>query len=213
MASSKTSLQRRCLSFVKSKLIIHCICAFYILFAQLACGQICETLPCTQSIAQYTVATYVPPDKSTAAHSVYSRSTTPTPSIQSTSKATFPSKDNTHHTAAGDTPSNTPDTRPSVTQAANNITTTALEQFSRTKPVNLSRSSANATSSTNCGPCSVAAEQVQVYYWPTASVKSDCPRAASAILPQDSQTYASNATTTLTASTGQITTDVIDGFT
>ena len=61
------------------------------------------------------------------------------------------------------------------------------------------------------------AEQVQVFYWPTASVKSDCARASSAIPVQTGPTYAANVTTnateTVNALGGDGSIDVINGFT
>ena len=61
------------------------------------------------------------------------------------------------------------------------------------------------------------AEQVQVFYWPTASVKTDCARATSTIPFQSGPIYAANATTnatkTINALGGDGAIDVINGFT
>jgi len=61
------------------------------------------------------------------------------------------------------------------------------------------------------------AEQVQVFYWPTASIRTDCARASSAVAFQTGLTYAANvtanATKTINALGGDGTIDVINGFT
>ena len=61
------------------------------------------------------------------------------------------------------------------------------------------------------------AEQVQVFYWPTASIKTNCARASSAIPAQTGPIYAANATTnatkTVNALGGDGSIDVINGFT
>jgi len=61
------------------------------------------------------------------------------------------------------------------------------------------------------------AQQVQVFYWPTASIKSDCARASSITPFASAPTYAANATTNATKSLnalgGDGSIDVIDGFT
>ena len=82
-----------------------------------------------------------------------------------------------------------------------------------------SNSSASVTvpaSITQCGSCRVLADQVQVYYWPTASVKNDCARGASVSPFQTSVPYASNASRIQSlASQGadNPTTTVVDGYT
>lgn len=76
---------------------------------------------------------------------------------------------------------------------------------------------ANSTSSSQCGQCSVMAEQVQVFYWPTASVKTNCARASAVTAFQSGPTYAANATTyankTGDPQNGHGSIDVVDGFT
>lgn len=61
------------------------------------------------------------------------------------------------------------------------------------------------------------AQQVQVLYWPTVSIKSDCARASSITASPSSPTYAANATIDATKSLhalgGDGSIDVIDGFT
>lgn len=61
------------------------------------------------------------------------------------------------------------------------------------------------------------ADQVQVYYWPTASVRSNCARASAAASYQSAPYYAANATTnatqSLTALASAGSTDVVNGFT
>ncbi|KAF6230532.1 hypothetical protein HO133_004876 [Letharia lupina] len=81
-----------------------------------------------------------------------------------------------------------------------------------------SSSSASATvpaSITQCGNCRVLADQVQVYYWPTASVKNNCARGASINPFQTGVPYASNASRIQALAT-QVTngpTAVLDGHT
>ena len=86
-----------------------------------------------------------------------------------------------------------------------------------TKGPNTNSTSGNSTSSTQCGQCSMAADQVQVYYWPTASVNSNCARASAGATQASSPKYATNGTTnatqTLTALASAGSTDVINGFT
>ena len=206
MATCKESLWRGFLGTVKSGLVIQRTCILYFLFAQLVSSQYCETLPCYASIAQYSVASYVPPDLSTTSQTIEH-------TLHSTRSTSHTTSSSAHHTISSAKTFDALTTTPSTARIAHNVSSTALAQSSSTKPTSLSQSSPNATSSTNCGPCSVAAQQVQVFYWSTASVKSDCARASSAILPTDSLSYGSNATKTLGAPAGQITTDVIDGFT
>ena len=212
MASCKESLWGGFLGTVKLGLVIQRTCILYVLFAQLASSQNCEPLPCYASIAQYTVASYVPPDLSTTSQTIEH-------TLHSTRSTSHTTSSPAHHTISSAKTFDALTTIPSTARIAHNVSSTALAhnvslaQSSSTKPTSLSQSSPNATSSTNCGPCSVAAQQVQVFYWSTASVKSDCARASSAILPTDSLSYGSNATKTLGAPAGQITTDVIDGFT
>lgn len=54
-------------------------------------------------------------------------------------------------------------------------------------------------------------DQVQVYYWPTASIRSDCARASAANSYQNRPSNAANIATTTFASAGA--TDVVNGFT
>lgn len=58
---------------------------------------------------------------------------------------------------------------------------------------NTSASVSVPASITQCGSCRVLADQVQVYYWSTASVKNDCARGASVNPFQTGVPYASNA--------------------
>ncbi len=56
-----------------------------------------------------------------------------------------------------------------------------------------------------------------MFYWPTASIRTDCARASSAVAFQTGLTYAANvtanATKTINALGGDGTIDVINGFT
>ena len=146
--------------------------------------------PCTASIPIYPVAPYSPSPSSIAALTV-----APTTSISATPTNTATQQG----TASGGSTASSSVRAPS---AITNATTS-------------SQPTSNVTSTTNCGQCSVLAEQVQVYYWPTQSVKSDCARASSVVL-QSSLTYGINATKTLSPSAsagGGLSTDVVDGFT
>ena len=152
-------------------------------------GSVC-VFPCTESVPIYPVSYYSPSPSSIAALSV-----TPT---SSTSAA--PS-----NTAAQQGTSSGGSTSASSVRAPSAITNATTS----------SQPTGNVTITTNCGQCSVLAEQVQVYYWPTQSVKNDCARASSVVI-QSSLTYGINATKTLSPSGsvgGGLTTDVVDGFT
>lgn len=82
-----------------------------------------------------------------------------------------------------------------------------------------SKSSASVTvpaSITQCGSCRVLADQVQVYYWPTASVKNDCARGASINPFQTGVPYASNASRIQSLAPQVVdspTTTIVDGYT
>ncbi|KAK0510666.1 hypothetical protein JMJ35_007098 [Cladonia borealis] len=146
--------------------------------------------PCTASIPIYPISYYPPSPSSIAALTA-----SPTTSVSATITSTA---------AQQGTGSGGSSVAPSVEApyAAANATIS-------------SQSTSNITSTTSCGQCSVLAEQVQVYYWPTQSVHSDCARASSVVL-QSSLTYGINATKTLSPSAsagGGLTTDVVDGFT
>ena len=86
-----------------------------------------------------------------------------------------------------------------------------------TQPASLNSSSSRNATSTSCGQCSVMAEQVQVFYWPTASIKTNCARASSALPFQTGPVYATNATSNATRTVsplgGDGAIDVISGFT
>lgn len=152
-------------------------------------GSVCA-FPCTASVPIYSVAYYTPSPSSSAALSITpNSSTSATPS----------------NTAAQQGTSNGGSTSASSVRAPSAITNATTS----------SQPTGNVTITTNCGQCSVLAEQVQVYYWPTQSVRSDCARASSLVL-QSSVTYGINATKTLSPSGsvgGGLTTDVVDGFT
>ncbi len=83
----------------------------------------------------------------------------------------------------------------------------------------LNSTDSNSTSSTQCGQCSMAASQVQVYNWPTASVRSNCARASVGGSPQSpakpnyGSNGISNATQTMPGLANLGKTDVINGFT
>ena len=148
------------------------------------------TYPCTASIPIYPISYYPPSPSSIAALTA-----TPTTSVSAAI---------TNTAAQQGTVSGGSSVAPSVEApyASANATTS-------------SQSTSNITSTTSCGQCSVLAEQVQVYYWPTQSVHSDCARASSVVL-QSTLTYGINATKTLSPSAsagGGLTTDVVDGFT
>lgn len=108
---------------------------------------------------------------------------------------------------------------PSAGMSGGTTTRMALPTFTASVgmiPPSASNSS-NSTTSSACGQCSVMAEQVQVFYWPTASVKTDCAR-GSAITPfASTPTFAANTTTNVTKSLnafgGDNSVEVIDGFT
>ena len=106
-----------------------------------------------------------------------------------------------------------------------NTTTSSQASFSVTQPTTtLSAGSASYNGSTSatvpasitqCGGCRVRADQVQVYYWPTASVRSDCARGVSVSPFETGIPYASNASR-IQALAPQVdgpTTNVVDGFT
>ena len=80
--------------------------------------------------------------------------------------------------------------------------------------------SLNATSASSCGQCSVLAQKVSVYFWPTGSVKTTCSRG----LVSDQATPTTEAPASITAAakpTGQFAytdaagggIDVVDGMT
>lgn len=137
--------------------------------------------------------------------SIATLSVTPTSSISVT-----PS-----NTAAQQETSSGGSTSASSVRAPSAITNAIISSQPITNATTSSQPTSNVTSTTNCGQCSVLAEQVQIYYWPTQSVRRDCARASSVVL-QSSVTYGINATKTLTLSGsvgGGLTTDVVDGFT
>ncbi len=82
-----------------------------------------------------------------------------------------------------------------------------------------SNSSVSATvpaSITQCGGCRVLADQVQVYYWPTASVKNDCARGVSVSPFETGVPYAANASKIQSLApqvVSGLTTNVVDGHT
>ena len=146
--------------------------------------------PCSASIPIYPISYYPPSPSSIAALTA-----TPTTSVSATITSTA---------AQQGTGSGGSSVAPSVEAPYATANATISSQ-----------STSNITSTTSCGQCSVLAEQVQVYYWPTQSVHSDCARASSVVL-QSSLTYGINATKTLSPSAsagGGLTTDVVDGFT
>ena len=77
--------------------------------------------------------------------------------------------------------------------------------------------SANATTTSACGQCSVAVDQVRVYYWPTASVRTDCSRGAQITAAPAAPKYAGHnasvASSSLQAFGAKGGIDVLDGFT
>ena len=162
-------------------------------------GSVC-VFPCTESVPIYPESYYNPSPSSIAALSV-----TPTSSTSAT-----PS-----NTAAQQGTSSEGSTSASPVRVPSAITNATISSRPITNATYPSPPTSNVTSTTNCGQCSVLAEQVQVYYWPTQSVRSDCARASSVVL-QSSVTYGINATKTLSPSGsvgGGVTTDVVDGFT
>lgn len=108
----------------------------------------------------------------------------------------------------------------SITASSSNAIS-PVNQSSTASPVSSAASNSTASvivpaSITQCGSCRVLADQVQVYYWPTASVKNDCARGASGSPFQTGVRYASNASS-IQALAPQMadspTTTVVDGHT
>ncbi|CAD6587759.1 MAG: hypothetical protein ASARMPRED_003247 [Alectoria sarmentosa] len=88
-------------------------------------------------------------------------------------------------------------TPPSLTIASSDATPSVIQStpasLVSSRAFNSSASATVPASITQCGNCRVLADQVQVYYWPTASVKNDCARGASVSPFQTGVPYASNA--------------------
>lgn len=101
----------------------------------------------------------------------------------------------------------------SVTALATPSTTASYANFAT---LNSSASVSVPASITQCGSCRVLADQVQVYYWPTASVKNNCARGASVDPFQTGVPYASNASRIQSLApqgADSPTTTVVDGHT
>ena len=113
-----------------------------------------------------------------------------------------------------------PTTTPlSVTASSSAVTPVIQSSTTSNFSFAKSNSSASATvpaSITQCGSCRVLAEQVQVYFWPTASVKNNCARGASVNPFQTGVPYASNASNIQSLApqvNGSPTTTVVEGYT
>lgn len=108
----------------------------------------------------------------------------------------------------------------SITAASSNATYPVIQSTTVSSvgsaAFNSSASASVPASITQCGSCRVLADQVQVFYWPTASVKNDCARGASVSPFQTDVPYASNASRiqTLAAQVADSdATTVVDGYT
>lgn len=111
-------------------------------------------------------------------------------------------------------------TSSSITAASSNATSPVFQSTTsssvRSAAFNSSASATVPASITQCGSCRVLADQVQVYYWPTASVKNGCARAASVSPFQTGVPYASNASRIQTLApqvADSSATTVVDGYT
>lgn len=123
-------------------------------------------------------------------------------------------------TVASSQSSSTPIVTASSTMASSSVTSMAIQS---TLASSVSSAASNSSASvsvpasiTQCGSCRVLADQVQVYYWPTASVKNDCARGASVNPFQTGVPYASNASRIQSLApqgADSPTTTVVDGFT
>ena len=108
----------------------------------------------------------------------------------------------------------------SVTAASSNATSPIIQSTTassvRSVAFNSSASVTVPASITQCGSCRVLADQVQVYYWPTASVKNDCARGVSVSPFETGVPYASNASRIQSLASrvaDSPTTTVVDGYT
>ena len=114
-----------------------------------------------------------------------------------------------------------PTTTPPSISATSSQTNSSVTQSPTTLSADPSRYNVSASATvpasiTQCGGCRVRADQVQVYYWPTASVRSDCARGVSVSPFETGVPYASNASRIQTLAPQVAdgpTTRVVDGFT